>query len=402
MPIYLSILSSRTIQLQSFFEKPLKKLSGGVRIPHLLVAMLMFFQVVCQLQYLGVLVFYHKINEIFGRLDYHKQLWTWQFFSKLKKTECFSVHLADTWPHLADTCSRTSLPVDIYFLIACFFFICCYTLSFASEYNDNATFIFNGSVSNIDVSLSHLQVDSFSLCDPSALLLRLTPHMLFSCRLQMVRVLGQIKSLVSDVPLSFEIIVRTTMSRFYQAFTDFTVTLHKCSCVCLFWMPVFSYVLDTVLCLLFQKTHYNGWIKTRRFYYYYYYLSIFLHLHKSKRAKPCIFWVSWSNFLDWFTLFKQLPFFSSFFWCKAAPSMNQHQILHIPFFFAQHLKLIDSMHVWHEILTSDSKDDSFIGLVNTRLTVDLACCDVVVFGFARVEWPTSPCFHLNFSEHLPN
>ena len=55
--------------------------------------------------------------------------------------------------------------------------------------------LFYGSVSNIDVSLSHLQVDSFSLCDLSALLLRLTPHKLFSCRLQMVRVLGQIKSL---------------------------------------------------------------------------------------------------------------------------------------------------------------------------------------------------------------
>lgn len=173
--------------------------------------------------------------------------------------------------------------------------------------------LFYGSVSNIDVSLSHLQVDSFSLCDPSALLLRLTPHRLFSCRLQMVRVLGQIKSLVSDVPLSFEIIVRTTMSRFYQPFTDFTVALHKCSCVCLFWMPVFSYVLDTVLCLLFQKTHYNGWIKTRRFYCYYY-LCIFLHLHKSKRAKPCTFWVSWSNFLDRFTLlfFQTTAFFQQF------------------------------------------------------------------------------------------
>ena len=94
-------------------------------------------------------------------------------------------------PTQLTVCSRIFLPVDIYFLRVCFFFICCYTLSFALKYNDNATFIFNRCASSIDVSLNHFQVNSPRICDPSVLPMRLIPHRLLSCYLQMVRVLGQ-------------------------------------------------------------------------------------------------------------------------------------------------------------------------------------------------------------------
>lgn len=76
----------------------------------------------------------------------------------------------------------------------------------------------------------------------------------------------------------------------------------------------------------------------------------------------------------------------------------QYQLLKLALSFAQHLKLIDSLHVWQQIR------QTILLLVKnpvkTRLIVPPACCDGGTLGCAHVEWLISPCFNLNFLEGL--
>ena len=100
------------------------------------------------------------------------------------------------------------------------------------------------------------------------------------------------------------IIIRTIGSCFYQPFCDFTVSVHKCVCVCRFGC-LFLFVLDGVWCCIFWKRALQR-IKISEVHWDSVFTVCYLHVYKSKRTKPCILLsklIEISRLILWTTLY---------------------------------------------------------------------------------------------------